>query len=500
MNAKPVFIGGAWVKARGEKRRDIVNPATTELLGVTVDCNEADISAAVKAARDAQYDWWKKPAVEKANLMRAVARRMRERERELSTLMCLETGKPHIEAVDEIDWIAAVFDYYGEVARAAKGLSLPPVAPHQVNFTVNEPYGVVAAIAPFNFPLLLMCWKLAPAIAAGNTVVAKAPHQNPLSTLLMAECFEGILPDGVINVITGDGATTGETLIRHPGIDMIAFTGSTAVGRHVATIAGADLKKVNLEMGGIDPLIVFDDADMENAVHGAAWARLLNAGQVCTSSKRFYVVDKVYDEFLAKLTAHVKTLKMGNPIHGDTDIGPLITKEAREKVADQVLRLQHEGAKVHLGGKAAQPEGMKGWFFEPTIMTGVKHGGLATTEEIFGPVINIIKVNDGDEAIRLANDSKYGLGCVIFTKGLHWAMKAMDNIKAGTFWINDPLTDNDAGPFGGMRHSGVGRELGAEGLNAYWEPKHVHMDYLPEVKSFWFPNRGRPVPPAGSHA
>jgi betaine-aldehyde dehydrogenase len=487
-----ILVDGHWRAPRDARLLEIRDPATTELLGRTAACEGADLDAACAAARGAQEDWWRKPAVEKAHLFHEISRRLKARERDLSTLMSRETGKPLIEAVDCIEWVTACFDYYAEIARAERGLSLPPVAANQVNFTIKEPYGVVAAIAPFNFPLLLMAWKIAPALAAGNTVVGKPPHQNPLSNLLMAEILNEVLPPGVLNVVTGDGAT-GEALVQHPEVDLIAFTGSTATGRKIAAQAGAALKKVNLELGGIDPLIVFDDADLDLAVQGSAWSRLLNAGQVCTSSKRFYVVDSVHDEFLRRLKAHVATLRLGRPQHGDTDLGPLISEDARSKVAGQVARLKAEGATLEMGGAPCQPGGLKGWFFEPTIFTGARHGGLATTEEIFGPVISIIRVRDNDEAIRLANDSRYGLGAVIFTKSLYWSMRAMERIKAGSFWINDPLTDNEAGPFGGMRHSGIGRELGIEGLDAFREPKHVHLDYAGEIKNFWFPNSQRPV-------
>lgn len=488
-----ILINGEWTPAHSKKNSEISNPATLELLGAVPECDAEDVNAAVAAARKAQHAWWKTPGATKANLLREVARRIRAKEHELSELMTRETGKPLCESKDCIEWVTAVFDYYAEVGRRSFGNSIPPVAPHQVNFTIKEPYGVVAAIAPFNFPLLLMAWKVAPALAAGNTLVCKPPHQNPLSNLLLAEAFD-VLPPGVVNVITGSGETTGEALIQHEGVDLIAFTGSTRVGRHVAQVAGSHLKKINLELGGIDPLIVFEDADLDVAVPGAAWARLLNAGQVCTSSKRIYVVKSIAAEFTRQLLDHVKNLRLGDPMAADTDIGPLITAEALAHVENQVAQLVSEGAKVQWGGKrmsASELGGLKGHYFAPTVMTGVRHGGIATTEEIFGPVLSIIEVKDGEEAIRLANDSKYGLGATIYTNNLQTAMHAMENIKAGTFWINDPLTDNDAGPFGGMRHSGVGRELGEEGLDAFREPKHVHMDYVMERKNYWFPYKER---------
>jgi betaine-aldehyde dehydrogenase len=292
----------------------------------------------------------------------------------------------------------------------------------------------------------------------------------------------------VVNVITGAGQT-GEKLTSHPSIDCIAFTGSTTVGRKIASNAGAMMKKVNLELGGIDPMIIFKDADLDVAVRGAAWARLLNAGQVCTSSKRIYVEKAISAEFTQRLIAHVKTLKMGDPMLDDTDIGPVISEEALKKVDAQVKQAIKEGAELLMGGKPVA--GAKGYFYEPTVLVNVKHGSICTTEEIFGPVISLIVAQDEDHAIEMANDSIYGLGATIYTKSLKTSMKAMENIKAGTFWINDPLSDNDAAPFGGMRASGVGRELGEEGLDAFREPKHVHLDYEMEVKQYWFPYKAR---------
>jgi betaine-aldehyde dehydrogenase len=488
----PVLIDGAWVQPRSKITRPILNPATLELVGVTVDCSDDDVDRAVSAAAEVQETWWRIPGVEKAKLLREVGMKIRAAEYELATLMTRETGKPLIEAVDCIDWVAAAFEYYAEVGRRSFGNSIPPVAPHQVNFTIKEPYGVVAAIVPFNFPLLLMAWKVAPALAAGNTLVCKPPHQNPLSNLRMARCFDH-LPPGVVNVITG-GPATGEALVRHGAVDLIAFTGSVAAGRKIAALAGKELKKINLELGSVDPFIVFEDADLDVAVPGVAWARLLNAGQVCTSSKRIYLLEPIAAEFTRRLLDYVKTLRIGDPLDYTTDIGPLISEEALATVERQVAEAVQEGATLRYGGNRIRPQGLKGHFFEPTVLTGVKHGTLPTREEVFGPVLSLTVARTADEAIAMANDSSYGLGACIYTRNLELAMRAMHQIKAGTFWINDPLTDNDAGPFGGMRWSGIGRELGEEGLDAFREPKHVHLDYVMEKKSYWYPYAKRPVP------
>ena len=484
-----LLIDGAWVAPLATAVREIRAPATGELVGLAADCGAQDIDRAVRAARAAQGAWARVPGVEKAILLRKVGEAIRHQGTDLARLMARETGKPLIEAVDCIEWVAACFEYYAEVGRSSRGNSIPPVAPHQLNFTIKEPYGVVAAIVPFNFPLLLMAWKVAPALAAGNTVVCKPPHQNPLSNLAMARAYE-LLPPGVVNVVTGDGAGAGEALLQHPGVDLVAFTGSTAVGRHIAAEAGRQLKKVNLELGGIDPFIVFADADLEVAVRAVAWARLLNAGQVCTSSKRIYLEKAIAPEFTRRLVEHVRELVVGDPLDGATDIGPLISGEAVQRVQAQVRQAVGQGARLLLGGG---PLDRAGHFFAPTILADVKHGSLPTTEEIFGPVISLIVAEDAEEAIRMANDSSYGLGAIVYTKSLQLALHAMDSIKAGTFWVNDPLTDNDAGPFGGARWSGIGRELGEEGLDAFREPKHVHIDYVQEVKPFWFPNKNRAV-------
>jgi acyl-CoA reductase-like NAD-dependent aldehyde dehydrogenase len=356
-----ILIDGAWVDALTEASREIRNPATLESLGIVPECGPADVARAVAAAKAAQRAWWKVPGVEKAKLLREIGARIRAREHALASLMTQETGKPLCEAIDCIDWVAACFEYYAEVARSSYGNSVPPGAAHQLNFTIKEPFGVVAAIVPFNFPLLLMAWKVAPAMAAGNTVVCKPPHQNPLSNLHLAEVYD-LLPPGVVNVVTG-AADTGAALVEHPDVDLIAFTGSTAAGRKIAAAAGAQLKKVNLELGSIDPFIVFKDADLDVAVPGVAWARLLNAGQVCTSSKRIYVEEPLVAEFIERMHTFVAQLEVGDPMSREIDLGPLISAEAARRVEDQVSRAVADGATLGLGGGRFQPPGLSGHFF-----------------------------------------------------------------------------------------------------------------------------------------
>lgn len=484
METREMWIRHRFVAADDGATLPVENPATEEILATVPAASAADVDAAVRAARAAQPAWKRLPGVEKAKLLHEIASRIRGMGRELAETMTLEGGKPMIENLDEIEWTTACFDYYAEIGRSSRGNAIPPVFEHQVNFTVKEPYGVVGAIVPFNYPLLLLSWKMAPALAAGNTVVVKPAEQTPLATLRLASAFE-VLPEGVANIVTG-GAATGEALVVHPGVDMIAFTGSTEVGKRIMRLAADSLKRVNLETSGIDPFIVCEDADLDVAAAGAVWARFLNCGQVCTSAKRFYVVDAVADAFVERFVDRARRIVVGDPRRPETDMGPLISRPALERVRAAIDGARAEGATLVSGG--GRPVGLdRGHFLEPTVLDRVRHGGMPTREEIFGPVAAIVRVRDVEEAIACANDSQYGLGANIYTSNLRHAMKAMEDIKAGTFWVNDPLTDNEAGPFGGMRQSGIGRELGEEGLDAFREPKHVHIDYVQERKDYWFP-------------
>lgn len=482
------WIGGTWVESSGGVRR-IDDPATLEPIDEVTEGNVADVNRAVASASGAGPKWRNLPAIERGKLLHEVAQALRQDRARLSELLTREGGKPRIENLDEVEWCAACFDYYAEIARNSRGSSIPPVAEHQLNFTIKEPLGVIGCIAPFNYPLLLMTWKIAPALAAGNTVVMKPSELTPLATLRLVEAMRH-LPPGVANVVTGTGSDVGEPLVDHPDVACIAFTGSTSVGTRIATRAAARLARVNLELGGIDPLIVFADADLDVAVPGVAWARYLNSGQVCTSAKRIYLVEDIAKPFLEKLLAYVATLKLGHGMNPETDMGPLISAQALARVEDQIARSTAHGAKLRAGG-IRRPDAGPGWFFAPTVLVDVDEDHAVVKEEVFGPVASIQIVKDAEEAIARAARSEYGLGANIFTSNLTWAMRAMSEIKAGTFWVNDPLTDNDAAPFGGMRKSGMGRELGEEGLDAFRETKHVHLDFVPERKNYWYPYRNR---------
>ncbi|MEP7307527.1 MAG: aldehyde dehydrogenase family protein [Acidobacteriota bacterium] len=484
-----LWIDGGWSDSQGGRQRRIENPATLELVDEVVDATASDVRRACGAAAAAQQHWRRLPALERGKMLHEAAGLMRGDRARISELLTREGGKPRIENLDEVEWCAACFQYYAEIARSSYGTSIPPTAEHQINFTIKEPLGVVAAIVPFNYPLLLLVWKIAPALAAGNSVVIKPSELTPLATLRLVETALAHLPPGVVNVVTGTGDEVGAALIDDPDVACIAFTGSTAVGTRIAVRAAEQLKRVNLELGGIDPLIVFEDADLDVAVPGAAWARFLNNGQVCTSAKRIYVVEAIAEEFVERFVEHTRSLRVGNPMDPDTDLGPMISDRARSRVEEQVQRAVGQGARVLEGGRRLDVG--PGYFYAPTVLSGVHPNDQVVREEVFGPIASILRVKDADEAIALAAQSEYGLGANIYTRNLTYALRAMQEIKAGTFWINDPLTDNDAAPFGGMRKSGMGRELGEEGLDAFRETKHVHLDFVPERKGYWFPYRLR---------
>jgi acyl-CoA reductase-like NAD-dependent aldehyde dehydrogenase len=483
---RKMLINGEYVESVSGESFPVVNPATEEVIDEVPRAGAEDADRALRAAAAAKTDWRFVPGIEKCEMLHSIARDVRDHRAELARLLTLEGGKPLIENMDEIEWVAACFDYYAELGRDYMGRSISPVQRNQMNFVVKEPYGVAVCIVPWNYPLLLMSWKVAPALAAGNAVIIKPSENTPLSTLMIGEIFSEHLPQGVINILTGYGSEVGEPLVRHKFTDVIAFTGSVATGRRIAVAAAEGIKKVNLELGGNDPFIVCDDVDLDTAVRASVWAAYLNMGQVCTSGERFYVLESIADKYIEQFVEFTRSLRIGNPLGPDVDLGPMINAAQRDKVRQKLDKACEMGAKVLVGGSI--PPGMdKGFYFEPTVIVNVDHSMPIMREETFGPIAPIMVVKDIEQAIELANDSDYGLGANILTQNLEYAMKAAERIKAGTFWINDPLTDNDAGPFGGMRMSGLGRELGAEGIEEFRETKHIHLDYKFERKSYWYP-------------
>jgi acyl-CoA reductase-like NAD-dependent aldehyde dehydrogenase len=467
---------------------EVENPTTEETVAGVGAASPEQLDAAIAAAREAARGWAATPAVERAELLHEVATRMRALTDDLARALTLEGGKPLIENSDEVGWTAAAFDYYAEMGRNFAGRVIPSIEATQLALVVKEPTGVWGAIVPWNYPLLLLSWKLAPALAAGNTVVAKPSELTPVSTLMLAECFAD-LPAGVVNIVAGAG-DVGAALVEDPRIDGVAFTGSVATGKKVAAACAERVARMNLEMGGKDPFIVCADvaADIEVAARGGAWAAYLNAGQVCTSAERFYVQREVYDDFVSAFVEHARSLRVGDPLDGATDVGPMVSAPQRAKVEAQVEAAVTAGAELVVGGGRAGHE--RGHFYAPAVITGAPASTDLLREETFGPVAPIVPVGSLDEAIELANSTPFGLGANVYTRDLETAVRCLREIRAGTVWINDPLTDNDAGPFGGFKQSGFGRELGQEGLEAFQETKHVHIETKIAPKEWWYPYGG----------
>jgi acyl-CoA reductase-like NAD-dependent aldehyde dehydrogenase len=479
-----LLIGGEQVAGEGESLA-VENPFTEEAVAEVRLPSDEQLDAAIAAAAGAARGWERTPAPERAELLHEVAQRLRARTDELAETMTAEGGKPLIENSDEVGWTAAAFDYYAEIGRDSAGRVIPSIEATQLSLVVKEAIGVVGCIVPWNYPLLLLAWKVAPALAAGNPVVCKPSELTPLATLSLAQCFEH-LPPGVVNIVAGAGEV-GARITEDERVACVAFTGSVETGKKVARACAERVARVNLEMGGKDPFIVCSDVagELEVAARGGAWAAFLNAGQVCTSAERFYVMSDVYDDYVRAFADNTGGLVVGDPMDPSTDVGPMVSAEQRRKVIDQVEAAVEAGAELVVGGGDAGRE--QGHFFAPAVVTGASAETALLREETFGPVAPIVPVRSLDEAIELANSTRYGLGANVYTRDLPTVVRCLRELKAGTVWFNDPLTDNDAGPFGGYKQSGLGRELGREGLEAFQETKHVHIETEIAPKEWWYP-------------
>lgn len=479
------YINNEWVDAKSGNTFEVENPFTEDIIAKVPYSKAEDVDNAVLAAKSAWKNWKTLGSLDMRDLLREVAVKSRKHDREIAEIIVAESGKALIECLDEIEWIASIFEYYSEIGRDQKGRVVAPVASRSMSMVVKEAYGVVGCIVPWNYPLLLMAWKVAPALAAGNTLVIKPSEYTPLSIMRWLEVACDHLPRGTVNMITGDGVT-GSYLVEHSETRVIAFTGSVDTGKKIAIMAARQLKKTSLELGGNDPIIICDDVDINIAARGTTWGGFLNAGQVCTSLERVYVMDNIADDFIEAVVEQAKKVRLGDPMNGKTDMGPMCSIDALSKVEGKVTRAKKEGARLLIGGSRSS-KFEKGYFYEPTVFDKIESHMEMMNIETFGPIIPIQKVKNLDEAIALANDSQYGLGCNIYTNDMEKALTAAEDIKAGSFWINDPLTDNEAAPFGGMKMSGGGRELGIEGLDEFRESKHILIDYKIRDKDYWFP-------------
>lgn len=462
------YINGKFVS--GTKTFDVINPATGKVIDALPDLSVKECAKAIVAAEKAWLSWRDVPAGERSALIRKWYELILENKKALAEIMTLESGKPLQESLTEVDYGNSFVEWFAEEAKRAYGETIPSSKKGMHLMTIKQGIGVVAAITPWNFPLAMVTRKVAPALAAGCTVILKPASQTPFTAIAIAKLAEEAgLPKGVINVITGkDSAGIGKELATHKSIRKLSFTGSTEVGKTLMEQSASNIKKLSMELGGNAPFIVFDDADIDAAVQGAIAAKFRNSGQTCVSVNRFYVQDSVYDTFSKKLTQAVKGLKVGNGLDKGVQVGPLINAKGLEKVELHVADATKRGAKIAAGGKH-----IDGLFFEPTVLTHVPTDALIAHEETFGPVCALFRFTTEEEAITLANDTEFGLASYFYSQQLNRCLRVAERLEAGMVGINVGLISNAAAPFGGVKESGVGREGSRYGLDEYMEIKYL---------------------------
>jgi len=475
-------IGGTPRRGSGSQEFPVIDPATEEQIGSIVEAVPAEMDEAVETANVAQKKWAKVNHHRRAELLHEVARRMTAERPLVAEMLTREMGKPYKESVDEVSWSASAVDYYAEVARHENGRVLGPTVDGQFHCTTKDPVGVVVIILPFNYPLCLLCWQAAAALASGNAVIIKPSEQTTLTTLQFTMAFDA-LPAGLVQVLAGTGSV-GRTLVEHPQTHMVAFTGGIETGRIVGESCGRLYKRALIETSGNDPFIVMPSAPIDIAARGAAFGAFLNCGQVCAAAERFYVHEAVYDAFVARLVEEARKVRIGNGL-GRVDMGPMASKKELSRYLRVLQQARSDRARVLAGGgrPTAQPTG---WFVDATVLGDVAPEAAIMNNESFGPVAPVCRVQSFDQAIELANRTRYGLGATIYTRDLHESMRAVNELEAGMVWVNAPLLDNDAGPFGGRKQSGLGRQLGAEGLDTFRHTKLSMIDSAANPHDFWW--------------
>ena len=472
-----LFINGEFVDGLARATIPVTNPYDNSLICEIAEARAEDVDAAVDAAKTAQKSWARMDPSERGRLLLKLADAIDEEAETLIRIESTDTGHPVRDARRlDVPRTSACFRYFGGMADKFEGF-LPPVYPGYLNYVSREPVGVVGQIVPWNFPLMFTSWKMAPALAGGNTIVIKPSELTPLSTLKIAELMKRVgIPDGVVNVVPGYGHTAGARIAEHPDVKKIAFTGSTATGRRIVQASASNLKKVQLELGGKGPNIVFDDADIQASVNGSAWAVFHNQGQACIAGSRLIVHESIADEFLDRFLKLARSIRLGDPLDDDTEMGPLTSKQHQERVLHFVKVAKQEGGEVLAGGRVPGREDLaKGCFVEPTVVRA-RAADTVAQEEVFGPFVTVTTFANDDEALAIANGVKYGLGSGLWTSNLSRAHRIAREINAGMVWINSYKVVHPGSPFGGVGESGYGREMGFEAMREYTQPKSVWVN------------------------
>ena len=475
-------IGGSVRKGGGDRTIAVIDPATEAQIGEVVEATSREIAEAITIANAAQHLWAKVNYVTRAEMLHEAARRMMAARPLVAEMLTREMGKTYKEAADEVAWSASATDYYAEVARHEAGKVLGTTVDGQFHFTTKDPLGVVVIILPFNYPLCLLCWQAIAALASGNAVIIKPSEMTTLTTLEFTAAFEA-LPAGLVQVLGGAGPV-GKALVESPDTHMVAFTGGIETGRLLAESCGRLYKRTLIETSGNDPFIVMPSAPIDIAARGAAFGAFLNCGQVCAASERFYVHESIYAPFVERLVHYARQIRIGNGLD-KVDMGPLASKRELDRYTRVLNRARTDGGKVLTGG--GRPAGLpKGYFVDATVLGDVPPTAAIMNNESFGPVAPVCPVKDFDEAIMLANRSRYALGSTIYTRDLDESMRAVRELEAGMVWVNSPLLDNGAGPFGGRKESGMGRQLGSEGLDTFRHTKLSMIDSAANPQDFWW--------------
>lgn len=477
------WIGGKPAAGSGGSM-DVIDPATEAVIDSVSLASPDDVEQAVAAARGAFHEWATATPAERSTVLNDLAARMSSRAGEYAAVESAQAGKP-IRLSSEFDVPGSIDNcaYFAGAARHLQGTAAAEWDGTHTSTIRREPIGVVGSIAPWNYPLQMAMWKMLPAIAAGNTIVLKPSEMTPLTTLMLAEDAAAAgMPDGVFNVVTGTGPEAGEALIGHPDVRMVSFTGSTRVGKRVAEVALSDLKRLHLELGGKAPFVVFADADLEAAIHGAVAGSLINTGQDCTAATRAYVHRDLFDAFVDGVAALMDDVVLGDTSSPDTDLGPLISEAQRAKVAAMVERAATDGATVACGGSAPD---RPGYFYSPTLITGAAQDSEIVQEEVFGPVLVALPFDSDEEAFRLANDTRYGLAASAWTRDVVRAHRASREIQAGCLWINDHIPIVSEMPHGGYKQSGFGKDMSMYSFEEYTQVKHVSFDITADARKDW---------------